>query len=450
MIPLPFIPRKNLIIVTSKQFYFTTMHFTNKELMVNTLKSYDSFEELFEKEALVNDTMVVLDNNSSFEEAVEIDTYLNDKTVIESALAVEMKKKSTIASDSVFHYLKVKNNLEKNRQLYKVFGIDSSSYKTLISNIENVGKVELVALAEHLFYNYCDAIIDRPFIALNRFNNQDILIVGDGSNLVFSRTHYADEEENETINRSIEYVMQRFKDYDFCIYLGGEFSHHSLRISLEERYNGDVHLLEKKSYPIYLNGLKKLPKNYNFIPKETSVKRWLGIIQERLLLVCLIIFSVSVISFFMSYSHYKGKLVEYQNIEKEYKAQLKALNLIGDDRLNQLSKIKNLSNQYTLRKFKRLLNGLEPIFTSMELSQFDWKSEKRRDSVKIVLKKHFNSLTTMDAFLLKFDKQLAVLEKKSPKTYIESDLDFKNLTLEIQVLSKKSRRNYSLTKKAYN
>ena len=447
MITFPFVSINNLLIITSKKLYFSNIKASRKDYEVESFKSYNNFSELYDKENLDKDLLIVFNNNSSFEDEVEIESYFDDETIIQEALESEIKKKSTINSNVFFHYLKVESDSAKERQRYKLFGFDRDAYNVLLENINDKSSLSLITSAENLLFNYCQTFICKPYIALYRFNNQDILIVSDGDDLLFSRTHFDEENDLNSTIRSIEYVRQRFKDHDFEVYIGGDSIDNSFKSSLENSLGSPTQTFKKSSYPLFLEGLRKLPKIYNFIPRTISIQRSVNKLRDSLILLTLLVFFVSVMTFFINYSYYQSTLTVYQNMDKEYKSELKSLNLIGSERLNQLSKIKKLHSLDNLKFFKRLLKLIKPLSQEMALVEFGWKNQKRGDLVNILMKKKFKTLSEMDKFLLKLEGTIKIVEKNLPRIFIEKNLDFKNTKLSIRILSRKNHRKSSLHKK---
>lgn len=447
MITLPLVSSKNILIITPKGLYYSLLQVKRKEYLFETFRNYKSFTELFDHESISSDLMVVLNNNSSFEDEVEIEAYLSDETIIQDALESEINKKSTIKSNTIFHYLKIKSDHAKEKQRYKLFGFDGDAYSLLLKSIPNKSALSLITTAESLLFNFCQTFISKPYIGVYRFNHQDILIVSDTDHLLFSRSHFDEKSDFNSTIRSLEYVIQRFKEYKFEIYVGGGFTDEAFVSLIKERLETPVQMFEHTTYPIFLKGLKRLPKIYNFIPKNISIKRFVNKLRDSLVLMTFSIFVVSVITFFINYSHYQSSLIIYQNMEKEYKAELKSLALIGNESLKQLSKIKKLRSLENLKSFQQLLKYMKPFSKEMSLVSFDWKARKRGDFLDISMKKAFMTLSELDAFLLAIEENIKVFEEKVPRFFIEKEIDLKNFELKIRITAKNTHRNLSTYKK---
>ena len=62
MITFPFVSINNLLIITPKKLYFSSIKVNRKDYEVESFKSYNSFTELYEKEKLDRDLLIVEHN----------------------------------------------------------------------------------------------------------------------------------------------------------------------------------------------------------------------------------------------------------------------------------------------------------------------------------------------------------------------------------------------------
>jgi hypothetical protein len=438
--------QKDIIIVNTTGYLYARTCLDQLFSSMEEFKSFETIEEIYQSIKKSKNLIVIFNNDISFEDELSISRYLTDPSVVKKVLEGELLNKSTINEDMIFHFSKQKREAGNEYVKYFLYGFKEKKFKEVISTIPNFINVETVTSMQYLFYNFCKRELNHAFIAIYKLGNEEIMVASDVEELIFSRVHPTDIKREEVL-KSIDYLLQRFPDILFTIYISSLDK--SLQQHIAERFTINIELIKEKNKVVLFKGLRKLPKILNFVPRDLRVKRYYSQVKDFFFLASIGIFFIVSLMFFTSIAKYNALATEYNKSEKLYKSTLKSMNLVSDKKLIRTLAIHRFQSHHELKDLKKLLLTTQILFSKMKTINFQFDAQNSRKAIAIKLSKTFSNLKSMDSFLIQLEKELKIIKNKLPNITFKKVLNFKTYTVLIAMESKTKRSSLRRSRRDY-
>lgn len=400
----------NVIYIRNDRFIHFLFRIEGSKERLLTQKAFGSLEALFRAVGKQYRSYIIYAGQPLIETSLSIHKSVQKREEIEQFIKHKLEQNPSIGEPLSFYYQREIAPQEEQYR-YFVYGFSKVPYQIFTQSIEKKLYWEKLTAPSLLLHSYLEKSIFKKenYIAMYRYEDDDTMIVSANGVLLLSRFH--EKETIEAIENFVSFALQRFKLESPYLLKMGDLKKMTVNVP-EDAFN-DTKELPAISQVEILKSIRKIPSFYNLMPQSIKKKHRFKKIERLLLSAIFTIFLLALFILFNSYQSYQEALRVNQSVSQRYHNALHSLDLISEDKLDQLRYLSDPKRYQAKQLLKHFIAITAVLRSEAQINLFEWDLADK-GSLQMVLEFHYRNLSDYDRYYQKFLTVKQALKKNVP------------------------------------
>lgn len=365
-------------------------------------------------------------------------------------------------TDILLNYQKLTVQNDEENVSYSVEILDEKEYLEALSFVNDFRKIKSVTTNKFAFLSLANKCMGKePYICVYTHADKVIMLAVEQKELLFSRSITINSQNPQTMQmdmaenivQTLSYISSQFRDVKFKkLALCGSialddviaehinmFAHFNISILYPNTFVKNLTAEASQEHILSL-GSALVDKSHKIIPKSVLGVWQFNVASMFTLIISIILFLFAFFISFQEYMHYEDLTQKNALVKENYLQTLSQTKMLPQKELQRYVDHITITKLYLKTSPLDFAIQLKPLIALSTPMKFDCKNENNKLECKVTFQEKFSKLKELYAFEQNFNESYGKM-RDTLQVSKNTKIDYKNLTLTIELSSKKSALN---------